>query len=125
MKTTTNSTETETETMNASTENRDRPQEKYERNPENIPYYESDKIHRRINIKDLHKQQLDADGEVIDLSDDGFQQPSDEDEQGNVLTTDELAPPNMNDSHHTPNRQDAKLAADPEDQETPPLPEPK
>jgi hypothetical protein len=30
----------------------------------------------------------------------------------------------MNNSHHTPNKQDAKPAAEPEDQETPPSPEP-
>jgi hypothetical protein len=41
----TTGTETETETTNERTENRDIPQEKYERNPENIPYYESEKIH--------------------------------------------------------------------------------
>jgi hypothetical protein len=73
----TNTKPTGTETKSESTENRDRPQEKYERNPENIPYYESEKIHRRINRKDRHKQQFDADGKVIDSNDDIFQQPSD------------------------------------------------
>jgi hypothetical protein len=42
---------TETESTNESTENRDRPQEKYERNPANTPYYEGDKIYRRIKRK--------------------------------------------------------------------------
>jgi hypothetical protein len=82
------------------------------------------KIHRRINRKYQHKEQFNADGEVIDSSNDRFQQPSDEDEQGSVLKADELAPPNMNDSHRTPNKQDAKPAAEPEYQETPPSPEP-
>jgi hypothetical protein len=71
------------------------------------PYYESEKIHRRINRKDRHKQQFDEDGKVIDSSDDGFQQPSDEDAQGNVLTMEELALTKTNNSHHTPNKQDA------------------
>jgi hypothetical protein len=72
MKTTTNPTEKET--TNESTENRDRPQNKNERNPENIPYYEGEKINQIINRKDRHKQQFDADGEAIDSSDNGFQQ---------------------------------------------------
>jgi hypothetical protein len=105
-------------------QNRDRPQENYERNTENIPYYEWEKIHRIINRKDRHKQQFDEDSEVIDSSDNGFQQPSDEDAQGNVLTTEELALTKMNDSHRTPNKQDAKPAAELEDQENPPSPEP-
>jgi hypothetical protein len=70
---------TETETINEPTENRDRPQEKCERNPENIPYYESEKIHRRINRKDQYNQQFDEDGEVIDSRNGGFQQSLDED----------------------------------------------
>jgi hypothetical protein len=74
MKTTTNPTETET--TNESTENRDRPQEKYERNPENIPYNEGEKIYQRMNRKDRNKQQLDTYGDVIDLSEDGCQEPS-------------------------------------------------
>jgi hypothetical protein len=84
--------------------------------PGNIPYYESEKIHRQINRNDRHKQQFDEDGKVIDSSDDGFQQPLDEDAQGNVLTEEELALIKMNDSHRTPNKQDAKPAAETEDQ---------
>jgi hypothetical protein len=110
--------------MNESTENRDIPQDKYERNPENIPNYKGDKTYRRIIRKDINKKHFDADGEVIYSSDDGFHQPSDKDEQGNVLTTDELAPTKMNESHRTPNKQDAKPAARPEYQETLPSPEP-
>jgi hypothetical protein len=67
---------------------------------------------------DRHKQQFDEDGEVIDSSDDDFQPPSDEDAQGNVLTEEELALTKINDPHSTPNKQDAKPAAEPEDQET-------
>jgi hypothetical protein len=37
---------------------------------------------------------------------------------------DELALTKMNDSHRTPNKQDAKPEAELEDQETPPSPEP-
>jgi hypothetical protein len=77
----------------------------------NIPCYEGDKNYRINNRKDRNKQQFDADGEVIDSINDGFQQPPDEDEQGNVLTMDELAPTKMNDSHRTPNKQDAKPSA--------------
>jgi hypothetical protein len=120
----TNTKTTWTEATNEQTEKRDIPQEQYERNPENIPHYETDKIHRRINRKDWHKQKFDEDGEVIDSSDEGFQQPSDEDAQGNVLTEEELALTKMNDSHRTPNKQDAKSAAEPEYQETLPSPEP-
>jgi hypothetical protein len=48
----------------------------------------------------------------------------DEDAQCNVLTAEELALTKMNDSHRTPNKQDAKPETELEDQETPPLPEP-
>jgi hypothetical protein len=41
----------------------------------------------------------------------GFKQPSDEDEQGNVLTTDELAPSRMDNSNCTQDKQDAKPSA--------------
>jgi hypothetical protein len=107
---------TGTQKTNERTEKRDIPQGKYERNPENIPYYESENIHRRINRKDQHKQQFDEDGEVIDSSEDDFQQPSDEDAQGNVLTEEERALIMTNDSHQTPNKEDTTPAADPEDQ---------
>jgi hypothetical protein len=65
-----------TNTKTTGIEKRDTPQEKYERNPESIPYYESEKIHRHINRKDSHKQQFDEDSEVIKSSEDGFQKPS-------------------------------------------------
>jgi hypothetical protein len=83
-----------------------------------------EKIHQRINRNDRHKQQLDEDGEVIESSNNGFQQPSDKDAQGNVLTEEELALTKMNDSRRTPNKQDATPEAEPDDQEIPPSPEP-
>jgi hypothetical protein len=106
------------------TEKRDITLRKYERNPENIPYFESEKIYRRINIKDRHKERFDEDGEVIHSRNDYFQQPSDEDAQEIVLTEEERALITMNDSHRTPNKEDTKPAAKPEDQESPPSPEP-
>jgi hypothetical protein len=57
-------------------------------------------------------------------SDDDFQQPSNEDAQGNVLTEEERALTTMNDSLRTPNKEDTKPAANPENQESPPSPEP-
>jgi hypothetical protein len=62
--------------------------------------------------KDQHKQQFDEDAEVIDSSADSFQQPSDEEAQGNVLTEEKLALIKMNDSHRSLSKQDAKLAAE-------------
>jgi hypothetical protein len=88
-----------TEDTNERTEKREIPRRKYERNPESIPYYESESIHRRINRKDRHKQQFDEDGDVVNSSDDDFLQPSDKDAQGNVLTAEEQTLLMMNDSH--------------------------
>jgi hypothetical protein len=102
---------------------RDIPQRKYERNPENIPYYESESIHRWINRKDWHKQQFDEDGDVVHSSDDNFLQPPDEDAQGNVLKAEEQTLITMNDSHRNPNKEDTKPAAKPEDEDSPPSPE--
>jgi hypothetical protein len=112
------------EGTNERTEKRDIPLRKYERIPENIPYYESETIHRRINRKARHTQQFDEDGEVVNSSDDDFQKPSDEEAQGNVLTAEEQTLIMMNDSHRTPNKEDTKPAATPENQESPPSPEP-
>jgi hypothetical protein len=120
----TNTKTTWTEETNERTEKRDIPQGKYEQHLENIPYYESEKIHKWINIKYQHNQQFDEDDKVLDSSDDGFQQPSDKDAQGNVLTEEEWALIKMNDSHRTPKKEDTKPAAEPEDQESPPSPEP-
>jgi hypothetical protein len=78
-------------------EKRDITQRKYIQNPENIPYYEGDSIHRRINRNDRNKEQFDESGDIAISSDDDFMQPSDEDPQGNVIT-DVFK---MNDYHRT------------------------
>jgi hypothetical protein len=49
-----------------------------------------------------------------------FLQPLDEDAHGNVLTTEEQTLIMMNDYHLTPNKEDTKPAAKPEDEDTPP-----
>jgi hypothetical protein len=102
------------------TEKRDISQRKYEQNPENIPYYESEMIHRQINRKDQHKQKFDEDGDAINSSDDYFQQPSDEDSQGNVLTAKTQTLIMMNDSNRNPIREDTKPSTKPKNQEIPP-----
>jgi hypothetical protein len=95
-------------------EKRDITKIKYVRNPESIPYYEGDSIHRLINRNDHHKEQFDEAGDVINSSDDDFMQPSDEDPQCNVLAEEEQAFIKMNDPHQTPNKEDKKQAAQPE-----------
>jgi hypothetical protein len=60
----------------------------------------------------------------VNSSDDFFMQPSDEDPQGNVLAEEEQALIKMNDSHRTPNKEDAKPAAQPENEDSSPSPEP-
>jgi ssDNA-binding replication factor A large subunit len=82
-----------------------------------------EKKHQKINRKYRNKQQFDEDGEVIYSSDNAFKQPPDEDEQGNVLTMDELATNRMYKSNCTPEKQDTKPAAEQEEQDTPPSPE--
>jgi hypothetical protein len=66
-------------------EKRDITKRKYVQNPENIPYYQGDSIHQRINRNDRHKEQFDEAGDVINSSDDNLMQPADEDPQGNVI----------------------------------------
>jgi hypothetical protein len=51
---TTKTSKRETRTEEQS-EKRDINQKKYIQNPENIPYYEGDSIHRRINMNDHNK----------------------------------------------------------------------
>jgi hypothetical protein len=51
-------------------------------------------------------------------------QPSDEDAHGNFLTEEELASIKMSDSHRTPNKEDTKPAAQPENEDSSPSPEP-
>jgi hypothetical protein len=105
-------------------ETRDVTKRKYVRNPENIPYYEGDSIHRGINRNDRHKEQFDEAGDVINSSDDDFMQPSDKDPQGNVLTGEEQALIKMNDPHQNPNKEDKQQAAQPENEDSSPSPEP-
>jgi hypothetical protein len=58
------------------------------------------------------------------LSGDDFLQPSDEDTQGNVLVVEEQTLIMMNHSHRTPNIEDTKPAAKPENEDSPTSPEP-
>jgi hypothetical protein len=51
-------------------------------------------------------------------------QPSDEDAQGNVLMEEEQALIKMNDYHRTLSKEDAKSAAQAENEDSPPWPEP-
>jgi hypothetical protein len=60
----------------------------------------------------------------VNSIDDNFLQPSDEGAQGNFLTEEEQALIKMNDSHRTPNKEDAKPAAQPENEDSSPSPEP-
>jgi hypothetical protein len=94
-------------------EKRDITQRKYIRNPENIPHYELDLIHRQINRNDRNKEQFDEAGDVVNSSGDDFMQPSDKDPQGNVLTEEKEALIKMNDSHRATNKEDTKSAAQP------------
>jgi hypothetical protein len=108
-----------TEETDERTKKRDITQRKYKRNPQNIPYYKSESIHRRININDRNKEQFDEAGDVVNSRDDDFMQPSDKDAQCNVLMEEEHALVKMNDSHRTPNKEDAKPAAQPENEDSP------
>jgi hypothetical protein len=51
-------------------------------------------------------------------------QPSDEHPQGNVLTKEEQALIKMNDFHQTPNKEDTKPVAQPENEDSFPSPKP-
>jgi hypothetical protein len=97
---------------------------KYIQNPENIPYYEGDALDRRIYQNDRNKQQLKEEGDIVNSSDDESIQPSDEDAQGNVLAEEELASIRMSDAQRTPNKEDGKPAAQPENEDSSPSPEP-
>jgi hypothetical protein len=52
-----------------------------------------------------------------------FMQPSDEENQGNVLTEEELTSKRMSDFHRTPSKEDSKPAAQPENEDSSPSPE--
>jgi hypothetical protein len=56
---------------------------------------------------------------VIDSSDEGFEQPSDEDAQGNVLTMRQMDIDREDGTTQTPNKQDAKPEAEEEEQVLP------
>jgi hypothetical protein len=103
-------------------EKRDRACKKYVRNPENHPNNEGEKDYRRTDRKYRHKQQFDEDGEVIDLINKDFEQPSDEDHQGNVLSLSRMDIDGEDDNKQTPNKEDAKLTVE-EEKQTPPSPE--
>jgi hypothetical protein len=60
----------------------------------------------------------------VNSSGDGFMQPSYEDPQGNVLTEEEQSLTKMNDSHRIPKKEDAKPAAQPENEDSSLSPEP-
>jgi hypothetical protein len=67
---------------------------------------------------------LIEEGEVVNSSEDDFIQPSDEDDQVNVLAEEELASIRMSDTHRTPNKEDGKPAAQSENEDSSPSPEP-
>jgi phosphomannomutase len=115
---------TGTEKTEERMERRDITQRKYKRNPESIPYYEFKLIHRRINRNYRNKEQIDEVGDVLNSIGHDFMQQSDEDAQCNVLTEDEQALVKMNNSHRTPNKEDAKQTAQPENEDRPLSPEP-
>jgi hypothetical protein len=66
---------------------------------------------------------LDEDGETISSTDDEFVQPSEEDDQGNILTDEELAIKRTSDVHRTPSKEDSKPAAQLENEDSSPSPE--
>jgi hypothetical protein len=95
------------------------PREKYIRNPENIPYYDGDTSARIIYRRDRNKHQLDEDGEPINSTNDEFMQPSDEDDQGNVLPEEEIVRKRMAAAQQTPSKEDSKPSAQSEAEESP------
>jgi hypothetical protein len=70
------------------------------------------------------QKQLNEEGDIVHSSDDDFMQPSDEDAQGNVLTEEELSSIRTIDTHRTPNKEDGKPAAKPENKDSSPPPGP-
>jgi hypothetical protein len=81
-------------------------------------------LDRRININDRNKEQFDKAGDVASSTENGFMQLPDEEPQGNVLTEEEQAIIKMNDSHRTPSKEDTQPAAQPENEDRSPSPEP-
>jgi hypothetical protein len=66
---------------------------------------------------------LDEDGETINSTDEKFMQPSDEDDQGSVLTDEELARKRITNVHRTPSKEDSKPAAQPKNEDSSPSPD--
>jgi hypothetical protein len=83
-------TETKKETMKETTEKRAIAHARYVRNPSGIPYYDGDAIYRRRYREDQNKLQFDLAENVLNLSDDEFIQPSDEDSQGNIISINKI-----------------------------------
>jgi hypothetical protein len=59
----------------------------------------------------------------VNSSDQEFIQPSDEDAHSNVITEEELTSIRVSDAHQTPSKEDSKPAAQPEIEDSSPLPE--
>jgi hypothetical protein len=85
--------------------------ETYIRNPENIPYYDGDTLDRRIYRRDRNKHQLEEEGEPINSTDDEFMQPSDEDDQGNILPDEEMERKRAAAAQKTPSKEDSNPAS--------------
>jgi predicted flap endonuclease-1-like 5' DNA nuclease len=60
----------------------------------------------------------------VNSSDEEFIQPSDKYAQGYVLAEEELTSIRMSDTHRTPSKEDSKLAAQPDNEDSSPSPEP-
>jgi hypothetical protein len=87
---------------------RAKPHKQYVRNPGGTSYYKEDAIYQRKDRRDRHKHHLDLDEKVVNSSDDGFEQPSDEDAQGNVISIHKMDIDAEDDITQMPNKADAK-----------------
>jgi hypothetical protein len=81
---------TQTKTTKETTEKRAKAHKRYVINPHDIPYYEDDALYRKIDREDKNKLQFDLTENVVNSSDDGSEQPSDEDSQGNVFSINKI-----------------------------------
>jgi hypothetical protein len=89
------------------------------RNPEGILYFEDDAIYRRTDRRGRHKQQFDLDEQVVSSSDNRFDQPSDEDALGNIISIPKMDIDAEEDIKQTPNKADAKPPPEEEEQPSP------
>jgi hypothetical protein len=89
------------------------------RNPETHPYHEGEKEYRITDRKYRNKQKFDEDGEVINSSDEDFEQPSDKDSQGNALSIRRMDIDGEDDINQTPNKEDTQSAVESETQTLP------